>query len=81
MIIWDPASKTTIEAQGTNTGIGQFSYASGPTHHIFEIWRIPVCQGAVGQPVGPVVWWLTGRESRWIGDDESGGSAGAVFAA
>ena len=40
MIVWDPASKTTIEAQGTKTGIGQFSYASGPTHRIFEIWRI-----------------------------------------
>lgn len=40
MIVWDPASKTTIEAQGTSTGIGQFSYASGPTHRIFEIWRI-----------------------------------------
>ena len=40
MIVWDPASKTTIEAQGTKTGIGQFSYASGPTHRIFELWRI-----------------------------------------
>jgi hypothetical protein len=35
MIIWNPANKTTIEARGTRAG---FSYANGPSHHIFEIW-------------------------------------------
>jgi cell wall-associated NlpC family hydrolase len=40
MIIWDPATKTTIEAHNTKTGIGHFSYANGPHHHIFEIWRV-----------------------------------------
>ena len=40
MIIWNPASKTTIEARGTRAGVGHFSYANGPSHHIFEIWRV-----------------------------------------
>ena len=39
MIIWNPANKTTIEARSTRAGIGHFSYADGPSHHIFEIWR------------------------------------------
>jgi hypothetical protein len=40
MIIWNPADKTTIEARTTRDGVGHFSYARGPNHHIFEIWRI-----------------------------------------
>jgi hypothetical protein len=40
MIIWNPANKTTIEARGTRAGVGHFSYANGPSHHIFEIWRV-----------------------------------------
>jgi hypothetical protein len=40
MIVWDPASKTTIEARSTRAGVGQFSYSNGPRHHIFEIWRV-----------------------------------------
>jgi cell wall-associated NlpC family hydrolase len=40
MIVWNPATKTTIEARGTRAGVGQFSYANGPRHHIFEIWRV-----------------------------------------
>ena len=40
MIIWNPANKTTIEARGTRDGVGHFSYANGPSHHIFEIWRV-----------------------------------------
>ena len=40
MIIWSPASKTTIEGHNTRGGVGHFSYASGPSHHIFEIWRV-----------------------------------------
>jgi hypothetical protein len=40
MIIWNPANKTTIEARGTRAGVGQFSYANGPSHRIFEIWRV-----------------------------------------
>lgn len=40
MIIWNPATKTTIEARSTRAGVGHFSYANGPGHHIFEIWRV-----------------------------------------
>jgi len=40
MIVWDPANKTTIEARSTRAGVGHFSYANGPRHHIFEIWRL-----------------------------------------
>jgi cell wall-associated NlpC family hydrolase len=40
MIVWNPASKTTIEARSTRAGVGHFSYANGPHHHIFEIWRV-----------------------------------------
>ena len=40
MIIWSPASKTTIEARNTRAGVGHFSYANGSSHHIFEIWRV-----------------------------------------
>jgi hypothetical protein len=40
MIVWNPASKTTIEAHNTRAGVGHFSYANGPDHHIFEIWRV-----------------------------------------
>jgi hypothetical protein len=40
MIVWNPANKTTIEARGTRAGVGQCSYADGPRHRIFEIWRV-----------------------------------------
>jgi hypothetical protein len=40
MIVDDPARKRTIEAHNTRAGIGYFSYADGPQHHIFEIWRV-----------------------------------------
>jgi hypothetical protein len=40
MIIWNPATKTTIEARNTRAGVGHFSYANAPSHHIFEIWRV-----------------------------------------
>jgi hypothetical protein len=40
LIIWNPDSKTTIEARNTRAGVGHFSYANGPNHHIFEIWRV-----------------------------------------
>jgi cell wall-associated NlpC family hydrolase len=40
MIVWNPTNKTTIEARGTRAGVGHFSYANGPRHHIFEIWRV-----------------------------------------
>jgi hypothetical protein len=39
MLVWNPTTKTTIEARSTRDGIGHFSYAAGPRHHIFEIWR------------------------------------------
>jgi cell wall-associated NlpC family hydrolase len=40
MIVWNPTGKTTIEARSTRAGVGHFSYANGPGHHIFEIWRV-----------------------------------------
>jgi cell wall-associated NlpC family hydrolase len=40
MIVWDPATQRTVEAHGRASGVGHFSYAAGPGHHIFEIWRI-----------------------------------------
>jgi cell wall-associated NlpC family hydrolase len=40
MIVWNPATKTTIEARSTRAGVGHFSYANGPHHRIFEIWRV-----------------------------------------
>lgn len=40
MLVWDPATRTTIEARSSRDGIGHFSYAAGPSHHIFEIWRV-----------------------------------------
>jgi cell wall-associated NlpC family hydrolase len=45
MIVWDPANKTTIEARSTRAGVGYFSYANGPRHHIFEIWRLSNLNG------------------------------------
>ncbi len=39
-MVWDPAAQTTIEAHDTAGGVGHFSYAGGPSHHIFEIWRV-----------------------------------------
>ena len=40
MIVWDPATRTTVEAHGRASGVGHFPYATGPAHHIFQIWRI-----------------------------------------
>jgi cell wall-associated NlpC family hydrolase len=40
IIVWNPATKTTIEAHNTRAGVGHFNYANGPNHHIFEIWRV-----------------------------------------
>ncbi|GAA2469120.1 hypothetical protein GCM10009858_03030 [Terrabacter carboxydivorans] len=40
MLVWDPATRTTIEARSRSLGVGHFSYAAGPSHHIFEIWRV-----------------------------------------
>lgn len=40
MLVWDPATRTTIEARSRSHGVGHFSYAAGPSHHIFEIWRV-----------------------------------------
>jgi len=39
-MVWDPASRATIEAHDTAHGVGHFSYLDGPSHHIFEIWRV-----------------------------------------
>jgi hypothetical protein len=39
-MVWDPASRSTIEALDTAQGVGHFSYSGGPSHHIFEIWRV-----------------------------------------
>ncbi|WP_141845256.1 peptidoglycan DD-metalloendopeptidase family protein [Humibacillus xanthopallidus] len=40
MLVWDPATRTTIEARSRSLGVRHFSYAGGPSHHIFEIWRV-----------------------------------------
>jgi hypothetical protein len=48
MIVWNPANKTTIEARNTRVGVGHFSYANGPSHDIFEIWRV---RNVAGHPV------------------------------
>ncbi|WP_404388824.1 peptidoglycan DD-metalloendopeptidase family protein [Humibacillus xanthopallidus] len=40
MLVWDPATRTTIEARSRSLGVGHFSYAAGPSHHIYEIWRV-----------------------------------------
>jgi hypothetical protein len=40
MIVYDPARTKTIEARSSRAGIGYFSYAEGPRHHIYEIWRV-----------------------------------------
>lgn len=40
MLVWNPAGKMTIEARSSRDGIGHFTYANGPRHHIFEIWRV-----------------------------------------
>ena len=40
MIVWNRANKTTIEARGTRAGVGHSSYANGPRHRTFEIWRV-----------------------------------------
>lgn len=39
-IVWDPTTKTTIEAQSSATGVLHASYAGEQSHHIFEIWRV-----------------------------------------
>jgi hypothetical protein len=39
-VVWDPANRSTIEALDTALGVGHFSYRGGPSHHIFEIWRV-----------------------------------------
>ncbi len=38
MLIWDPAGMRTIEARRPDTGY--YTYAAGPDHNIFEIWRV-----------------------------------------
>ncbi len=40
MLVADPTTQTTIEARSRRRGVGSFSYASGPEHHRFEIWRV-----------------------------------------
>ncbi|WP_404380307.1 peptidoglycan DD-metalloendopeptidase family protein [Knoellia locipacati] len=40
VIVWDPATKTTIDARSTAKGVGHFSYADGAKRNIFEIWRV-----------------------------------------
>jgi cell wall-associated NlpC family hydrolase len=45
MIVWDPAHKTTIEARSTRAGVGHFSYANGPRHNNFELWRLANLHG------------------------------------
>lgn len=46
VIVFDPATQTTIEANSTATGVGHFSYARAGGKSIFEIWRV----GNLGDP-------------------------------
>jgi cell wall-associated NlpC family hydrolase len=39
-MVWDPAARATIEARDRADGVGHFSYRGGPSHHIFQIWRV-----------------------------------------
>lgn len=39
-MVWDPAKKTTIEAQSTDTGVGHFPYEGNEDKPIFEVWRV-----------------------------------------
>lgn len=40
-MVWDPAKKMTLEAQGKADGVGNFSYASKEKEkEIYEIWRV-----------------------------------------
>jgi hypothetical protein len=50
MIVWDPASRRTVEARDARHGVGHFSYRDGPRHQIFEIWRLG---NVADQPTGP----------------------------
>lgn len=36
-LVWNPTTRTTIEARNTRVGIGHFTYTGN--HHRFEIWR------------------------------------------
>ncbi len=40
MLVWDPAAQSTIEARDRADGVGHFSFKNGPSHHIFQIWRV-----------------------------------------
>lgn len=40
VIVWDPTTKTTIDARSTAKGVGHFSYADSGKRNIFEIWRV-----------------------------------------
>ena len=39
-IVWDPATKTTIDAANPRLGVGHFSYADEMDNTIFQIWRL-----------------------------------------
>jgi len=44
MMVWNPATRSTIEARSTDDGIGHFTYdPSG--HTIFQIWRVAGLSG------------------------------------
>jgi hypothetical protein len=40
LIVDNAARKRAIEAHNTRAGIAYPSYADGPRHHIYEIWRV-----------------------------------------
>ena len=41
VMVWDPSTKTTIDARGSEQGVGHFSYGDAQQErHIFEIWRV-----------------------------------------
>ena len=41
VMVWDPATKTTIEARSLADGVGHFTYDPEQSRrHIFQIWRV-----------------------------------------
>lgn len=39
VMVWEPATKTTIDARNSRVGVGKFSY-SPEGKHIYQIWRV-----------------------------------------
>ncbi|WP_109472422.1 peptidoglycan DD-metalloendopeptidase family protein [Ornithinimicrobium cavernae] len=58
-LVWDPATKTTIEAANPSLGVGHFSYADNLDNNIFEVWRVGSISDSPKTPAQPMS--LTGH--------------------